>query len=60
MQREVFGRPPGRGLDIFVIINIDAQDAQDKQVESFRHEKPARAVIRCGFADTQGYKPAVS
>ena len=28
------------------IINIDAQDAQDKQDERLLHRKPARAVVR--------------
>ena len=41
-------------------MNIDAQDAQDKQDESFLHQKPAEAMIRFGFADTRVYKPAVS
>ena len=45
---------------MFFIINIDAQDAQDEQDESFLHGKPARAMIRCGFADARDYKLAVS
>jgi len=40
--------------------NIDAQDAQDYQDESFLHQKPARAVIRSEFTDAQDCKPAVS
>ena len=47
-----------QGIDIF--LNIDAQDAQDKQDERLLHQKPARAVIRCGLADAQDYKLAVS
>ena len=47
-----------RGIDFFV--NIDAQDAQDAQDESLLHEKPAPAMIACGFADAQDYKLAVS
>ena len=43
------------GSKIF-IINIDAQDAQDKQDESFLHKKATRAMIRCGLADAQDYK----
>ena len=31
-----------------------------KRDVSYLHEKPARAMIRCGFADAQDYKPAVS
>ena len=41
-------------------LNIDAQDAQDKQDERLLHQKPARAVIRCGLADAQDYKLAIS
>ena len=41
-------------------MNIDAQDAQDAQDESLLHEKPAPAMIACGFADAQDYKLAVS
>ena len=41
-------------------MNIDAQDAQDKQDERLLHQKAARAVIRCGLADAQDYKLAVS
>ena len=47
-----------RGSIFFM--NIDAQDAQDKQDERLLHQKPARAVIRCGLADAQDYKLAVS
>ena len=42
------------------IINIDAQDAQDKQDERLLHRKPARAMVRWGIADSQEYKLAVS
>ena len=48
------------GIDIFPIMNIDRQDRQDEQDESFLHEKPAPAMIRCGFTDAQDYKLAVS
>ena len=41
-------------------MTIDAQDAQDEQDESLLHEKPAPAMIACGFADAQDYKLAVS
>ena len=51
------GRRPGAGDRYFFIINIDAQDERD---ESFLHEKPAPAMIACGFADAQDYKLAVS
>ena len=54
------GRRPGAGDRYFFIINIDAQDAQDEQDESLLHEKPAPAMIACGFADAQDYKLAVS
>ena len=39
---------------------MDAQDAQDNQDGTLLHEKPASAMIVCGFADAQDYKPAVS
>ena len=51
------GRRPDAGDRYFFIINIDAQDERD---ESFLHEKPAPAMIACGFADAQDYKLAVS
>ena len=51
------GRRPGAGDRYFFIININAQDARD---ESFLHQKPAPAMIACGFADAQDYKLAVS
>ncbi len=51
------GRRPGAGDRYFFIININAQDERD---ESFLHEKPAPAMIACGFADAQDYKLAVS
>ena len=47
-----------RGIDFFM--NMDAQDAQDKQDERLLHGKPARAMIGCGLADAQDCKPAVS
>ena len=51
------GAPPE--IENFFTINIDAQDAQDaqdEQDESFLHQKPARAMIRCGLADAQDYR----
>ena len=44
-----------QGIDIF--LNTDARDKQD---ETFLHRKPAWAMIRCGLADAQDTKPAVS
>ena len=43
-----------------LIINMDAQDAQDNQYGTLLHEKPAPAMIVCGFADAQDYQLAVS
>ena len=37
-------------------MNIDAQDAQDKQDESLMHQKPDRAMIGCGLADARDDK----
>ena len=37
-------------------MNMDAQDAQDKQDEGLLRGEPARAMIRCGLADAQEYK----
>ena len=53
-------RPATAPGDRYFFMNIDAQDAQDKQDERLLHQKPARAVIRCGLADAQDYKLAVS
>ena len=53
-------RPASVPGDRYFFINIDAQDKQDKQDERLLHQKPARAVIRCGLADAQDYKLAVS
>ena len=41
-------------------LNMDAQDAQDNQDGTLLHERLTPAVIACGFADVQDYKPAVS
>ena len=41
-------------------MNMDAQDAQDNQDGTLLHEKPAPAMIVCGFADAQDYQLAVS
>ena len=42
-----------------LIIDMDAQDAQDNQHETLLHEKPGPAMIVCGLADAQDYKLAV-
>ena len=39
---------------------MDAQDAQDNQDQRLLHETLTPAMIACGFADVQEYKPAVS
>ena len=57
-RRKLMRRGGSRGIDFFM--NIDAQDAQDERDESFLHQKPAPAMIACGFADAQDYKLAVS
>ena len=49
----------GAGESIF-FMNIDAQDAQDKQDEGLLRGELTPAMIRCGLADAQDYKPAVS
>ncbi len=41
-------------------MNMDAQDTQDNQDGTLVHEKPALAMIVCGFADAQDDKLAVS
>ena len=41
-------RPATAPGDRYFFMNIDAQDKQDKQDERLLHQKPARAVIRCG------------
>ena len=41
-------------------MNIDIQDEQDEQDERFLHEKLAQPMTRCGLADAQDYKLAVS
>ena len=58
-QAFVSGKSGARGL-IFSIMNMDAQDAQDEQDERFLHEKLAQPMTRCGLADAQDYKLAVS
>ena len=65
MEKAQEGSAKGRegfqkGIGLSVNMNIDAQDAQDEQDERFLHQKPARAMIRCGLADAQDYKLAVS
>ena len=55
----VSGKSGARG-SIFSIMNMDAQDAQDEQDERFLHEKLAQPMTRCGLADAQDYKLAVS
>ena len=39
---------------------MDAQDNQDNQDGTLLHEKPAPAMIVCGFAEAQDYQLAVS
>ena len=39
---------------------MDAQDAQDNQDGRLLHKRFTPAMIACGFADFQDYKPAVS
>ena len=58
-KTDAVGGTPARRLriDIFSILNIDRQDERD---ERLLHGKPARPMIRCGFADAQEYKLAVS
>ena len=49
--------------DRYFLMNIDAQvikQVHAQQDERLLHQKPARAVIRCGLADAQDYKLAVS
>ena len=43
--------------DRYFFMNMDAQDAQD---EGLLRGELTPAMIRCGFADAQDYKPAVS
>ena len=43
-----------------IILNMDAQDAQDEQEVRFLHQEPARAMIWSGLVDAQDYKLAVS
>ena len=54
------GTGPAPEIENSFTINIDAQDAQDEQDERFLHQKPARPMIRCGLADAQDHKLAVS
>ena len=51
---------PDREFCKRLTINMDAQDAQDNQDGTPLHEKPATAMIVCGFADAQDYRLAVS
>ena len=48
------GTAPGNR---YFFMNIDAQDKQD---EGLLRGQLTPAMIRCGFADAQDYKPAVS
>ena len=50
------GGTPAPGERRFSIINMDAQDRQDEQDERLLHEKPARPMARCGFADARDYR----
>ncbi len=58
-KADVVGGTVGAGESIF-FMNIDAQDKQDKQDEGLLRGELTPAMIRCGFADAQDYKPAVS
>ena len=51
---------PAPGDRYFFIMNIDRRDEQDEQDERFLHEKLAQPMTRCGLADAQDYKLAVS
>ena len=50
------GMTPGNQ---FLFIDIDAQDAQDNQDETFLHRKPTGEMNRCGLEDSRDCKPAV-
>ncbi len=54
-----WGADAGPGNRYF-FMNIDAQDAQDKQDEGLLRGELTPAMIRCGFAAAQDYKLAVS
>ena len=43
-----------------MVLNIDAQDAQDSQEGRLLHERLTPAMIARGFADAKNYQPAVS
>ena len=51
------GTAPGNR---YFFMNMDAQDAQDNQDEGLLRGELTPAMIRCGLADAQDYKPAVS
>ena len=57
MRRGGAGSAPGNR---YFFMNIDAQDKQDKQDEGLLRGELTPAMIRCGFAAAQDYKPAVS
>ena len=57
MRRWGGGSAPGNR---YFFMNIDAQDAQDRQDEGLLRGELTPAMIRCGFAAAQDYKPAVS
>ncbi len=52
--------PPSRGIDIFFIVNIDAQDEQDEQDERFLHEKLAYPIFNTGTGDWGDFTPILA
>ena len=44
---------------VIYLLNMDTQDAQDNQDGRLLRERPAPAMIACGFADVQHCQPAV-
>ena len=51
---------PCPAIPVFYLLNIDAQDAQDNQYETLRHERLAPAMIASGLTDVEESKPALS
>ena len=60
MRRGGAGSAPGNRYFFMNIDAQDAQDAQDKQDEGLLRGELTPAMIRCGLADAQDYKPVVS
>ena len=54
------GAGMSQGIATFSTMNIDAQDARDKQDESLLHEQPVPAVIESGITDALDCRPAIS